>query len=442
MPVAPLVDSGGHDSSMMDADAGDGDGDPDGRPTTADGKEPWSRKRATSSTGFLGLTSYWATLDETDGHPPDMSNGGSSPDDGMDIEPEQIRLGARVLALLEDFDLYACLISFRFRAMEPWVLGEPIGRAVVGAFRELVDAWLRPAVVSGSSSPSNHNINNGGGGSGGGSGGNPPGSRHADDAQWYALARKVFDNSARPLATPPPSVSLEDYCRAIAPRWEMIGLFFAWVGIATTSIPRSDPALRTDNGDTLIDANMLSGLATHVVEVCSGFCDSAGTVNDPMSWMLHEQVFLLSICYGDSDYRTWRKLGDLSTLVFAFGLHQPQPDTPSLPFFLTELRRRVMVGSFAYDKQLASFLGRPPRIAYQYCDMVLPVDVPWEELVGSPERREAALRSVDSRGWHHGAIHKCTLGRLHHLLLVVREKILALSLSPRIAKEDIRERVA
>lgn len=62
-----------------------------------------------------------------------------------------------------------------------------------------------------------------------------------------------------------------------------------------------------------------------------------------------------------TDYRSRKKLGELSTTVFALGLHQ-EPDN-TVPFFLQEIRERIMIASYSMDKEHATFLGRPPSLA-------------------------------------------------------------------------------
>ena len=39
----------------------------------------------------------------------------------------------------------------------------------------------------------------------------------------------------------------------------------------------------------------------------------------------------------------------------------------NLPFFLVEGHKRLMVLAYSSDKDLATFLGCPPLIAYRFC---------------------------------------------------------------------------
>ena len=128
-----------------------------------------------------------------------------------------------------------------------------------------------------------------------------------------------------------------------------------------------------------------------------------------------------------ADYRPWRKLGDLATVLFALGLHQ---ELPNAPFFIREMRKRVMVAAYAIDKGLATFLGRPPLISWRYCDITMPLDLSWEEITAEPAVRDAAIAKLSPDGWNQdGLMWKCALVRLTLKTSILREKILELSLS-------------
>jgi chromatin structure-remodeling complex subunit RSC3/30 len=128
----------------------------------------------------------------------------------------------------------------------------------------------------------------------------------------------------------------------------------------------------------------------------------------------------------------WQKLGDLSTIVYAFDLHQSGEETDeNLPFFLVEVRKRVMVCAYAIDKALATSLGRPPRICSRYCSIPLPLDISYEKMVLSRSEREKALQNLDDNGWNtEGNLTIGVILRVVLLTSLLRESILELSLSP------------
>lgn len=133
-----------------------------------------------------------------------------------------------------------------------------------------------------------------------------------------------------------------------------------------------------------------------------------------------------------TDYRTWRRLGDLSTMVFALGIHCPEKN-PSVPFFLIEIRRRVMIASYTVDKMLATLLGRPPRIAWQYCDIQSPLDLDYEDIFAASDERcqDKLMEKIGPDGWNiEGRLTSGSKAKMFAALGPIREKILALSLSP------------
>jgi chromatin structure-remodeling complex subunit RSC3/30 len=142
---------------------------------------------------------------------------------------------------------------------------------------------------------------------------------------------------------------------------------------------------------------------------------------------------------GFADFRPWRKLGELSTTVFALGLHQDS--SANTPFFLAEMRKRTMVAAYTVDKMLATFLGRPPLISWRYCDIQMPLDLSVEEIFADPPFRDAAIRKLDKHtGWNQEAsLMKGAWPRVAFVTSVLREKVLELSLSCRTS--DLSHRV-
>jgi Fungal specific transcription factor domain. len=119
-------------------------------------------------------------------------------------------------------------------------------------------------------------------------------------------------------------------------------------------------------------------------------------------------------------------MGELSTTIFAYGLHQ---ESTNAPFFLREMRNRVMVAAYTIDKALATFLGRPPLISWRYCDIPMPLDLSWDEISAEPPIRDVAIANLNTDGWNkNGTLHMGTWARLSFLTSVIREKILELSL--------------
>ncbi|KAG4263733.1 hypothetical protein FPRO03_09009 [Fusarium proliferatum] len=66
-------------------------------------------------------------------------------------------------------------------------------------------------------------------------------------------------------------------------------------------------------------------------------------------------------------YESWRRLGDLSSSLFALGYHQQLESNGPIPPFLRSLRQAAFASSYSADKNVSIFLGRPPRISRKFC---------------------------------------------------------------------------
>ncbi|CAG8907283.1 unnamed protein product [Penicillium egyptiacum] len=315
----------------------------------------------------------------------------SSPSD-----PNQALLGVQVLSHLQKISWFHEIIELKNKISPGWFLGPPLTRALCDSMEQMYDRAVR-------NSRDTH-------------------------AALATLSRQIFVNTSKDVRTHP-TMNLPEYFDSISARWETVGLVFALLGTALFHTPDDDPIF-THRNPWKLEKCQLRNIATAVGEICCQFCNGAGTTSDPFCWLVNQQI--LTLMYGDSDYRVWQRLGDLSTIVYAFGLHQSGEDIEEkFPFFLVEIRKRVMVCAYAIDKELATSLGRPPRICSRYCVIPLPLDISYEDMVLSRSEAEKAFQNLDANGWNTEG--KLTVGvRLRIVLLtsLLRESILELSLSP------------
>ncbi|PWY88237.1 C6 transcription factor [Aspergillus heteromorphus CBS 117.55] len=324
-------------------------------------------------------------------------------------DPKQIQLGARLLALLvENIPLYEGLAE---TAVEVWPEGCVLGhRLVSGIFESLDD--MNAALTS---DPTN-----------------------AKDLQSSLLrwSQKVFDDSAKPFSLHP-SMTPEEYIRRVAARWEGIGLVFTVVGQGAM-LERDWRSIREREANVPRDQKSLAAQAVNASDACLQFCDLSGAVDDSLGWLLFQHINLLTLLYGENDPRAWRKLADLSTTVFT--LSRGPSEEKRSPFFLLELRKRLVAGAYSIDKQLATFLGRPPQISWRYYDVQFPLDLSYDEILAEPKVRETAISKLDKTGWNtQGIVGKAAWMRIALLIGSTREQILELSLSRRI--EDLSRKV-
>ncbi|KAJ5731558.1 uncharacterized protein N7483_006066 [Penicillium malachiteum] len=258
-----------------------------------------------------------------------------------------------------------------------------------------------------------------------------------DDNSLFALSREIFQLSSRQVQLNP-SLTFTQFMSSMSYRWEIIGLAFASVGMGVALPGDSDSTVQTDYRPAR-SRKELGELALSATETCLAFCNEAGVLNDVVSWLNSKRTTLTTLIYGDKDYRSWRALGDLSTIVFSLGFNQPLPD-PDTPFWLSETRKRLMGHAFSTDKQLATFLGRPPRISWRFCNISLPLDLEFKDIIAEPEVRDLAISKLDSDGWNKIENNKQAVWlRVSLIMGPVRESVLELSLNHQV--EDLPARV-
>jgi hypothetical protein len=142
----------------------------------------------------------------------------------------------------------------------------------------------------------------------------------------------------------------------------------------------------------------------------------------------------------------WRRIGELSTQIYALGIHQERKCAHA-PIWLAETRRRIFCSSYNQDKSISTFLGRPIRISKRHTDISLPLDLADDQVTGNQAALEAAIQALDADGWNtkrswlraswivrtpllSTRFRTLTyLQRLRHISLRFREEILEFSLT-------------
>ncbi|KAF4294711.1 hypothetical protein KXW44_009242 [Aspergillus fumigatus] len=367
-------------------------------PLTIGESHAWE-KRPFANPGFLGLTSYSdnvtgyaAVLD----HAIRPHGSGSSPSGSIAaaVDSRQVELGAQVLMLLDHLALFEELLEKRFAIWEGWIFSTQMFRCIVEVLRDLYRDTTE--------------------------------GMQDKYASVLELSRTFFRNTATEIELRA-SMTLSEYVALSAARWDTYALLLSSIGYSIYHVPQDDPIFQSG----ILPGNDRKGLrriALAASDICLQLCDKLGMISDTLCCAILQHSVLVHHTYGTGDYRTWQKLGDLTTILFALGLHQAGDDK-NTPFFLSELRKRVMVGAYGMDKDLALFLGRPPRICKQYCNIQSPLDLTWEELIAPPTVRQAALQKLDAQGWNtEGKLGSGARARTVHLACLIREDILELSI--------------
>ncbi|GAQ11866.1 hypothetical protein ALT_9187 [Aspergillus lentulus] len=363
----------------------------------------WDKKvQSVTPPGISGLTSDSGVFSENE----EYLNGILAPlatleHNGPSWSPKQVQLGARLLlTLLENLSLYETLAENRSdNSPEGWVVGQQLVRVIFTALKD-----------------SHRLLANG---------------RDAKERYYENLlgwSQKLSHETSKLIEVGPPTTP-EEYLRYVSNRWEGIGLIFSIVG-QSAMLERDWKSVSQLADAALADQRSLGVLAATASDACLQFCDASGLVHDPLGWLLYQHTHLLILVYGNNgkDYRAWRKMAQLSTLVFTLGLNQSK-HVARMPFFLVELRKRLMAAAYIMDKHLATFLGRPPQIIWRYCDVQLPLDLRYDEILAGPPTRDAAINRLDANGWNsQGVIQPAQWMRVALLVSSIKEQILELSL--------------
>ncbi|KAH8690592.1 hypothetical protein BGW36DRAFT_259553, partial [Talaromyces proteolyticus] len=310
---------------------------------------------------------------------------------------QKIQLGAQVLLQLNKIQWFQELIKVKNKIAPSWVLGGPLMDGLCIAIERLYNL-----AVQDSEDP---------------------------EVQLLDLSKEIFTNTTKKIEVDR-AMTISDYIPLIVARWDAIGVFFAMLTAASLNVP-ADNDIFTHSSPWKIDRDQLRSTSVAISEICCQFCHALGVTSDPFCWLVGQQTAHLTRMLGHTDYRTWQKLGDLSTVAYAASLLQPNGTVDDCcPFFLVEIRKRVLASGYAIDKELATALGRPARVSSRYFRIQLPLDLTHEQISGTPREIEMALQNIDSNGWNkQGKLTSEVKLRIAVLTSLTRESILELSLS-------------
>lgn len=249
--------------------------------------------------------------------------------------------------------------------------------------------------------------------------------------QLTRTALTIFEQTACPLELP---ISAEGDALELALsgqrlRWETIGMCFIYIGFFSATARNNKQVFH--RGQVHFDTHETMLMAFNACMQTRVFCDRAEQTNDLTLWLLALSVTFATWCFGDDSSRAWHLMGDLASAIAALGFQKGFKDRESNPPYLLELRKRVMALAHERDKELATFVGRPPRLNRRYYALDLPLDLPDSVVMGPVEHFEVARAKLDENGWS-GNVMVNPVSRLRAILLLsmLREEVLELSLGP------------
>ncbi|KAI1377106.1 hypothetical protein F4677DRAFT_459447 [Hypoxylon crocopeplum] len=208
-------------------------------------------------------------------------------------------------------------------------------------------------------------------------------------------------------------------------RWEVIGLIAA---IAGQCAGTPDPSHRVSKKHNSTHPSFPRQM-NEIAEACLSFCRECEALNDMFIWLLMENYCLTAMVKGESSHASYTQSGEVVTAAIAMGLHQGVKSSDRVPFFLSEIRKRLFTQTYSAEIGMATLLGRPPRMTYRYCNFQAPLDLTVSQLVLEGDALALALASLDDKGFNTtGRIHRVTWMKTWQGFAPLREEILDLAL--------------
>ncbi|KGO36809.1 Transcription factor, fungi [Penicillium expansum] len=194
----------------------------------------------------------------------------------------------------------------------------------------------------------------------------------SEEDNWHlAYAQRLTQNSREPLQFSSTS-DMETFSAQFLDqkfRWESLGIFLSAVSRAAIDISFFPPLFKTEK-----DQFVLRKLSTKLSDLALDIALSLDCLNDLQLVLQYENFIVHTHVDGDQSYHSWSRLGDVVSSMFALGYHENVEKTkPPIPTFLAELRKTAWATTYSADKNVAIFLGRPPRMSKRFCHFQVPL---------------------------------------------------------------------
>ncbi|OKL57696.1 hypothetical protein UA08_07062 [Talaromyces atroroseus] len=190
-----------------------------------------------------------------------------------------------------------------------------------------------------------------------------------EDTSYSRAATRMFNNSYRPISITQ-STTLEEFCLRITgpnTRWETIGNVLVMACLSLCHISESE-IIFLDPNSNCQKSTMLSQfqeMAEQVLAICNGI----PLCNELVVCLKYNQMFLASQKWGNSSHWLYSAIGELTSSLFATGIHQDTGCEDKRPKYLNKWRLRCFAMVYIMDKLFATFLGRPPFLTRHYCKL-------------------------------------------------------------------------
>lgn len=224
-------------------------------------------------------------------------------------------------------------------------------------------------------------------------------------------------------------------------RWEMLGLVYAFFGLASMQRqPEDDLTFNAERGR--LSRKEAACLMKECADMCFSMWKRSGTWNDIVVNLIMAIVMLERLCSGDNFGRIRLLHCDLKYALNNRGFNrlrklEIEEVTPA-----TEYQRRLVMTAYELDKAIACFHGEPPELLARYYMLNTPLDVSDEALMGDKYDLVEAIKNLDDNGWNaYGKIYGISVARAKFELSKVKEKVMDVSLRVGLDAANKRRRI-
>ncbi|KAH8690727.1 hypothetical protein BGW36DRAFT_328638 [Talaromyces proteolyticus] len=247
----------------------------------------------------------------------------------------------------------------------------------------------------------------------------------ADDSYRLQIVIRIFRNSYQPISLTKSS-RMDELCHLISGenvRWETIGNMLIMSSLSLLHVHHRDiESVQPGIGDK---QDLLTRFHK-VIDSLSSLTNASPILNELVVSYKFNRILLLLQRFGDSSQYLYSSFVELTSCIYAAGIHRDLPFNGEYPGFLHQWRRRCFSLVYSFDKTFATVLGRPPQMNRHYCILEPPLDID-DGVFGLDA--EDQIRCLDQNGWNtDGKRRSTTFIRLRFLLSSLREEILELHL--------------
>ncbi|KAI1327937.1 hypothetical protein F5Y16DRAFT_370190 [Xylariaceae sp. FL0255] len=364
------------------------------------------------NTGFFGATTHMSYFSEN------LSHFGVAPTEdpdlnlrlaGITVTDDDIARGCQLLSFLKDFTLIHDFINRFFD------IGEGMGMVII---EPIMKQWLAPLWAHHSETLKKRN---------------PERLRRLSELLWRNTLSTISvkeDTDYKSFAQLTSGMNI---------RWEVIGLIAAIIGQCASTLVRTDLLFTQHN----VTKPQMARKMSEISNTCLNFSREAEALDDLFLWLLIENNILTETIRGAGSYAWYRESGELNNAVVAMGLHMDvRQGKPRIPFFLEQLRQRIVVGAYSSEIGISAYLGRPPRLSHRYLNLVSPLDVNHDEMIAGDSEIARTVAALGPEGFKNGGkIERGTWLKIWYGSSPLREDVLDLTLG-RHSRQEVLERAA